>query len=73
MTIQLPLLGRGNGRRSTLEHTTALDKKVQTFNADFTTAHVEHTDRNGMVGVYSGRGDRWATEIKVGAEKMGNG
>jgi len=29
---------------------------IQTFTADFTTAQIEHTDRNSTVGMYSGRG-----------------
>ena len=43
-----------------------LGNVFQTFNADFTTAHIEHTDRNGMAGMYNDEGDRWARE--VGAE-----
>lgn len=38
---------------------------IQTFNADFTTAHIEHTGREGMAEFYTGEGARWAREIKV--------
>lgn len=46
-----------NGKIHQLEHTTSLVNEIQTFSADFTTtAHIEHTDRNGMVEMYGGKG-----------------
>lgn len=37
------------------------------FNSDFTTAHIEHTDREGAAEPYSGERDtnRWARKIRV--------
>ena len=42
------------------KHAARLENEIQTFNADFTTARAEGTNRNGTVGMYSGERDRWA-------------
>lgn len=42
-------------KSSRLEDTAGLGKEIQTFNADFTTARTEGTDRNGMAEMYSSK------------------
>ena len=49
-------------------HCKVTGKSTQWFSADFTTARIEGTNRDGRVGMYSREGTRWAREMRMRQE-----